>query len=262
MPTLVLKLGGAVVEDPATIATLAQELSEVRGAGVTTYLVHGAGPQLDAALRALREPVVKHKGLRVTSARAADVVQREMDAVGARLALALERAGVPARHIPSGKGLFEARVKVPDDGADLGRVGTVTEFHHLFVHPTSDADPLAVLTPVGLDPKGPLNVNADEGAAAVARALRADWLVLGTDVEHVLDAAGAPIARISRAEAVRLVASQAARGGMIPKLASALEALDGGTRTVLITKVAPGVVRGLVLERAARGTLVVPEAGP
>lgn len=257
-PSLVLKLGGAVLDDPATLDAVASELAAVRAAGVLTYVVHGGGPQLDAAIKALGEPVVKHQGLRVTSVAAAAVVQREMDALGRRLAAALEARGLPARQIPSAKGLFEATPKRLGDGVDLGRVGTVVRFHHRFVSPARPTDPVGVLTPVGLDRLGPLNVNADEGAAAAAAALTADWLLLGTDVPFVRDAAGRDVRRLDAAGARSMIADGAASGGMIPKLTEAVRALDGGVRSVLIARIAPGVLQGFVLDGRAEGTLVVP----
>lgn len=251
--TAVVKVGGSVLLDHAQVRAIAAELRALLDAKVRVVVVHGGGPQLDKALGALGEPIVKVAGLRVTSTAAAQVVWRVMDSIGEDLALALQDAGVPATHVGAGRGILEATPKHSPTG-DLGRVGTVHRFD-----PQAAGCPdggVCVVTPVGFDAAGPLNVNADEGACAVAAALRADWLVLGTDVAAVRDGTGLALERLDVAGARRLVATGAAQGGMIPKLGSAVAALEAGVANVLITRIQPGTLADAVLRGRAEGTLV------
>lgn len=248
---VVLKLGGNVVLDPAQVAAIAAEVRALLARGAQVTVVHGGGPQLDKALAALGEPVQKIDGLRVTSRAAAGVVHTVLDAIGAELAQRLHAAGVPARHVPADPLALQARPKRSPKG-DLGRVGTVERFAPA-VLPLAG---VAVVTPVGFDRDGPLNVNADEGAAAVAAALHADWLVLGTDVAAVRGEAGESLGHIDARGAAELVAKGAAQGGMIPKLAAATDALRHGVRNVLIAKVQPGTLTGVLLEGRQEGTRV------
>ncbi|MEA3190408.1 MAG: acetylglutamate kinase [Thermoplasmata archaeon] len=250
---VVLKLGGNVVLDPAQVAVVAAELRALVGRGARVTIVHGGGPQLDKALAGLGEKAEKVDGLRVTSPAAAAVVHQVMDGIGAELADRLRAAGMPVKHVAASPTVLQARLKRAAKG-DLGRVGTVERF-------ATSALPLAgvaVVTPVGFDPDGPLNVNADEGAAAVAAALRADWLVLGTDVAAVRGEAGESLGHLDAKGAAALVASGVAKGGMIPKLAAATDALRHGVRNVLIVKVQPGTLVGVLLEGRPEGTRVSP----
>jgi acetylglutamate kinase len=253
MVTVVLKLGGSVCLDPKQVQAVAQEILELQAAGHQAVLVHGGGPQLDKALAALGEKVEKIDGLRVTSKPAAKVVLDVMDDIGKELARQLTAAGVKANHVPAVAEGFQATPKRSDKG-DLGRVGTVSRF--AAVQRVAGAREVAVVTPVGFDAQGPLNVNADEGAAAVATALRAKWLVLATDVAAVKGAEGEPLSRLTPKSARKLIADNTASGGMIPKLTSAVAALSGGVSKVLVTKVGPGVLVEAVVRGKPQGTLV------
>ena len=258
MVTIVLKLGGAVCLEPATLAAVADEVRALQGAGHTVVLVHGGGPQLDAAIAQLGEPTVKIDGLRVTSKAAAKVVLDVMEGIGKELAAQLNASGVKAHHVPAVAEGFNATVKKSDKG-DLGRVGSVSRFtaQHRIVGVQGS---VAVVTPVGFDAQGPLNVNADEGACAVATALRSKWLVLGTDVSAVRGAEGEPLSRLTPKAARKLIADNTASGGMIPKLSSAVAALSGGVGKVLVTKVQPGLLQDAILRNKVQGTLVENDA--
>jgi acetylglutamate kinase len=257
MVTIVLKLGGAVCLDPATLATVAQEVKALQGAGHQVVLVHGGGPQLDAAIADLGETVQKIDGLRVTSKAAAKVVLQVMDGIGKELTAQLNAAGVKSHHVPAAAEGFEASVKKSEKG-DLGRVGTVQRFAGK--NRIAGAAETAVVTPVGFDAQGPLNINADEGACSVATALHAKWLVLGTDVSAVRGAEGEPLAKLTPKSARKLIQENTASGGMIPKLGSAVAALSGGVGKVLVTKVQPGLLTDAILHGKIQGTLVENDA--
>jgi acetylglutamate kinase len=257
MVTIVLKLGGAVCLDPPTLATVVQEVRALQGAGHQVVLVHGGGPQLDAAIADLGETVVKIDGLRVTSKAAANVVLDVMDGIGKEMTAQLNASGVKAHHVPAVAEGFQASVKKTEKG-DLGRVGSVQRF--TLANRIAGAQSTAVVTPVGFDAQGPLNVNADEGACSVATALRAKWLVLATDVAAVRGAEGEPLAKLTPKSARKLIQENTAVGGMIPKLTSAVAALSGGVGKVLITKVQPGLLADAILRGKVQGTLVENDA--
>ncbi|HEX2065671.1 MAG TPA: hypothetical protein VHI93_02560 [Candidatus Thermoplasmatota archaeon] len=247
---VVVKLGGAVVLDPRQVRTVARDIDALLDESHRVVLVHGGGPQLDKALAAAGEPAAKIDGLRVTSRKAAGIVQKVLDGIGADLADLLEDEGIQAEHVPAAERRLAATVKKVPAG-DLGRVGTVASFRAADL-----PDGVPVITPVGFDGAGPLNVNADEGACAVAAALRADWLVLGTDVSAVRDRQGSSIEELTPGRARDLIASGAATGGMVPKLASAAAALEAGVGRVLITKLQPGTLADAVLDGRCAGTLL------
>lgn len=253
MATIVLKLGGAVCLEPATVSAVADEVKALQAASHTVVVVHGGGPQLDKALAELGETVQKIDGLRVTSKPAAKVVLQVMDAIGKDLARLLNEAGVKANHLPAAAEGFQATPKKSEKG-DLGRVGTVSRF--AAAQRIAGAREVAVVTPVGFDAQGPLNVNADEGAAFVATALRARWLVLATDVAAVRGAEGEALSKLTPRSARKLIQENTASGGMIPKLTAAVAALSGGVGKVVVTKVQPGILQDAVLRGKIQGTLV------
>ncbi len=234
---IVLKLGGAVVDDANTLAAVTDAWNARRDPQESWSLVHGGGPQLDAALRAVQGDPVKISGLRVTSPEGAQAALETLDGIGAKLAEVLVQRGLPAVHVPASLRLLRAIPKRVPDG-DLGRVGTPLRFD---VQSLADLVPpgtLAVVTPIGWDNEGPLNINADEAASAVAGAIHAARLVLATDVDHVLDSQGQAIEALTAESAKELIQSGAAKGGMIPKLESALLALDQGATEVVIGRAA------------------------
>ena len=245
---IVVKMGGNVVKDEAQVAAVARELAALRDLGHQVCVVHGGGPQLDEAIAALGEPTLKVEGLRVTTPRAATVVEQILDDLGQELAAALSSHGLPARHLDVGERAFTGTVKDPR----LGRVGTATGFA---VSPDAWRGHLNVVTPVAYDHTGPLNLNADEGAAAVAAWWKAHWLILATDVSAVRGDAGESIATLTPASAKALIGG-AAKGGMIPKLQNAVHALAAGVGSVLITRLEPGVLLDAVAGKEVRGTLV------
>jgi len=244
---IVLKLGGNVVLDPAQVAAAATEIKALQDAGHLVCVVHGGGPQLDTALGELGEAIQKVDGLRVTSRNAAEVVRNVMESIGDTLTEQFALAGLASTHIGIAWEAFPSRVK----DERLGRVGTV----ETFASPESWPAGLAVITPVGFDSEGVLNVNADEGACAVAIRIRADWLVLGTDVAAVRGAKGEPVQTLTPEQAHELVNRKAATGGMVPKLANAVAATQSGVRHVLVTRIQPGFAAAL-LEGRPEGTLV------
>jgi acetylglutamate kinase len=265
MHTYVIKLGGAVCLESDTLDTLALGLKALRAAGHRPLLIHGGGPQIDAALAGLGEPTVKHLGLRRTSAMQMAVVRRALDWIGAELTAALVARGVPAAHIASDAQAIRAGVKALPDGFDLGRVGTFEGFDDsmlpAFAHSGATAlrlhGPVPVVTPVGHDRNGPLNLNADEAAGGIAASLQAERLLLATDVSEVLDAGGRPIRSLDAAQARALISDGTAAGGMIPKLQAALVALEAGVASVLITQLAARSMMYLKEPVPSQGTLLV-----
>jgi len=228
----VIKLGGEVCQEPATLQRL-KDAWDRRADGERWVLVHGGGPQIDQAMAALDEPFMKLDGLRVTSEKAAAIVQTTLDAVGARLLQALRDHGMPAVHVPATERRLRA-VPKQRDGRPMDRTGTATAFDAPSLLAAVPPGRIMVVTPVGWDAQGPLNVNADEGAVAVATGMGADRLVLATNVPGVMDASGLVHRSLDAVMIQALLADGTAQGGMIPKLQNALRAIEGGVGEVAI----------------------------
>ncbi|MGB1696782.1 MAG: hypothetical protein ACPHK8_00100 [Thermoplasmatota archaeon] len=221
----IIKLGGAICHQPETIAKLATAWHQ---RSEPWALIHGGGPQLTEALEA-EGPPIRVGGLRRTTEQGAEIVRAAMDQVGQTLTQLLQEAGVPAKHVPATECLFPAARKEQPVG--LGRVGTANGFEAHRVQVSDDS--LLVITPVGWDANGPLNLNADEGACVAASALGAAELVLATDVPGVL-VEGKPIPHLTWDDARGLQAQGVIQGGMIQKTENAAEALRCGVQRVTI----------------------------
>lgn len=244
---MLLKLSGSLLNEK-TIRTVARAWRRAHKLGLDEpwVIVHGAGPQLDMALHALEGAPKRVEGLRVTSEAAADVVRATLEWVGADLTQQLNAAGAPAKHVSAMDGRFTGVVK----DERLGRVGTPTGFDASGLGPG-----LWVVTPVGWDALGPLNINADEGALAVAVAMGTKRMVLATEVPGVLDAAGRLMPELDRAKIQQLLDDGTAANGMRPKLRAALDAFEAGVPEIVIGPVAtawgPGGTRLCAIEVTA-----------
>lgn len=253
-PTITVKLGGALLEreGPPTLVRALDRLTD-RASRTRVVLVHGGGPQLDEALSRIEGPTEHRRGLRVTTRAQANVVQATLDAIGHRLACAMTERGHPAWHLDSLQNRLVARCKRLEDGTGLGRVGTPVRFDAPDAGPS---DPIPVVTPVGTDGSGPLNVNADEAAACVAATTGSEVLVLATSVPGVRDHQGSPIPALTPAQAAALVDDGTAAGGMQPKLAAANQALSDGVGAVHVTDLTPNTLVDVLDQPAGPGTRI------
>ena len=219
---MVVKLGGRVQQDPRLPAALAALAAARPGA---LFLVHGGGDEISSLQRAMGVDPVFVGGRRVTAERDVDLVRMALSGTSnKRLVSALVARGVPAVGV-SGEDAGMIRATVADPA--LGRVGQVERVDTRLLETLAAAGYLPVVSPLGSDDAGALNVNGDDAAAAIAVALGADELLFMADVEGVL-VDGAPLGTLDLAEAHELVAAGVAVGGMAAKLEAARAALLAG----------------------------------
>lgn len=212
MTRVVVKLGGAVAQSGSA------RVLELAAAGVEVVVVHGAGPQISAELRRLGIPVEFVRGRRVTSQAALAVVRGSLRAVGEEIAAELGPRALPLLGDEIG---LEAE-PIPE----LGFVGEPLPSRPPAVEAALAAGRIPVVAPIAV---GPLNVNADEAATALAVGLEADRIVFVTDVPGVF-VEGALAERIEAVLADRLLASGAFEGGIVPKLLAAVRAARLGVQ--------------------------------
>ncbi|MDQ7012948.1 MAG: acetylglutamate kinase [Planctomycetota bacterium] len=253
---LVIKLGGRALDHSNNtsqlwdaIASLALRASATSNSTADNpahgvALVHGGGSEVDTHLARLGMTTTRNNGLRVTPDDQIDeVVAVLRGRVNTRLVGHLQSRGVPAVGLGLSDGATCVCAKHEPDGVDLGRVGTVAWKQHQQPSPETGSlwrDLLAggrvpVLCSIGLDAMGkPLNVNADDAAAAVAGILHAHMLVLLTDVPGILDRTGTPIQEAEKDSIETLIADGTIAGGMIPKARAAVAAAESsGVPTVI-----------------------------
>jgi acetylglutamate kinase len=227
----VVKLGGRSIESAAGRAQLAERLAALRSAGWRLVVVHGGGAQVTAALAAAGIEAKFVDGLRVTDEKTLEVAEPVFAHIGKLLAHALTEAGAPAVSLTGRDAqLLVGHVKQ----ASLGRVGTVDRVDADLLRHLAFNGIVPVVGPIAVDDSGALNVNADEVASSVAKALGARDLLLLTDVSAVKGKDGQPIARLTPASAKQLIDDGVATGGMVPKINGALEALASGVARVRV----------------------------
>lgn len=229
---LVVKVGGAQLEEGASRAELAGAVADAVAAGHHVVLVHGGGNQIRALASRLGLAERREQGLRVTDAATAEAVLMVLGGqVNRELVRALGEAGVPAVGLTGADGAtFDAR---PHDasGVDLGYVGEVGDVRPALVEHLLAGGFVPVVgtvAPLASDADAPrdrfYNINADMGAGPLTRAFGADALLLLTDVPGVLDGNGALLPWLTDETCAELRGKGVIAGGMLPKVASALAA--------------------------------------
>lgn len=234
---VIVKIGGHALGTPQELAkvagAVARDAHDLVSAGTPVVIVHGGGPQIERDLATAGIVVDVVDGLRVTTAQSVGIVAAALERVNGEIVAALAAHGVGARSVLGRRGLLQAR---PLGGA-WGRVGTDirVDIEHLAL----DNGGVPVVDPIATDTDGELlNCNADSVAGALACALGADALILLSDVSQVRadpDDPATALTSLSRAQAADLQARGGAVGGMMPKLAAAVAAVDAGARRVVIT---------------------------
>ena len=228
--TIVIKYGGSAMRDESLRASFAVDLVLLKYIGLRPVVVHGGGPQIGRTLERLGKTSRFVGGLRVTDDETMEVVEMVLGGkVNREIVALVQQAGGRAVGLTGSDGDMIRVVRREVDGEDVGRVGRVVDVQPAAISAVADAGFVPVIAPLGIDPNGVThNVNADEAAGAIARALGAEKLILLTDVEGVKDAQGQLIHTLSIAEARKLIAEGTIRDGMIPKVECCIEALENG----------------------------------
>jgi len=235
--TVVIKYGGHAMTDDALRASFAVDVVFLKYVGLRPVIVHGGGPQIGEIQEKLGLQSTFVDGLRVTDDKTMEVVEMVLGGrVNGEIVELVNRGGGRAVGLAGTDGGMLAVRRKFKEGKDIGRVGEVAHVDPAPITAVANAGFVPVVAPIGVDAQGVThNVNADEAAGAIARALQAEKLILLTDVEGVKDASGELIPRLSVEKARKLLAEGAIREGMIPKIECCIDALSGGvSRTHII----------------------------
>jgi acetylglutamate kinase len=237
---IVVKFGGHAMQDEN--GAFAKAIAAAQSQGVALVIVHGGGPQIDAALKAEEITSEFIGGFRVTTPEIFEVVERVLaEEVGPAVAKSLQKAGVNAVALSgrTSESLIAEPLRKLVDGtlADLGLVGVITAVNPQAIKNALKGGQVPVISPIAIDEsfKGGLNVNADLAAAAIAGALDAQCLIIMTDVAGIYRSwpdTSSLISEISAAELASIKGSFA--DGMAPKVQACLDAIKGGASAVRI----------------------------
>lgn len=239
--TFLIKMGGAAMEDPDLVAKVMRDIVFLEVAGIKPIVVHGGGKAISAAMAEAGLKPEFVGGFRVTTDEAIAIVSRVLsDEINPGLVTMIRDYGGKAVGIPGSDVFLGERTKAATaDGGkvDLGRVGEVVGCRLAHMDAALAAGIVPVISPLAaeLATGGALNINADLAAAALAKELRVAKLVYLSDVPGLLSNPADPtslIKSVSRAAAEGLIADGTVSGGMIPKIRSAVDALNAGVRKV------------------------------
>ena len=231
---VVVKFGGNAMGDEAAMAEFARDIVLMRQVGVNPVVVHGGGPMINDLLSRLGIKSEFVRGKRVTDKATVEVVEMVLTGlVNKRIVQAIMDEGGRAVGL-SGKD--DDLMVCEADDPELGFVGRPVEMNVQVLRDLFNAGIIPVVAPVatGMNENETFNVNGDTAAGAIAGALKADRLLLLTDVAGVKNANGEVMTQITPEEVVQMTADGVIAGGMIPKTETALKALEEGVRAVVI----------------------------
>ncbi|AJE45406.1 acetylglutamate kinase [Celeribacter indicus] len=231
--TVVIKLGGHAMGSDEAMESFARDVVLMQQVGVKPVIVHGGGPMINRLLAELNIKSDFVNGKRVTDKATVEVVEMVLSGlVNKRIVQAINGQGGRAVGI-SGK---DANLMICEQThPDLGFVGTPVQMDPSIIQELGDENLIPVIAPVGAGRNGEtFNVNGDTAAGAIAGALKADRLLLLTDVSGVKGADGAVLTSLNSAQIKQLTDEGVIAGGMIPKTETALDALAAGVRAVVI----------------------------
>jgi acetylglutamate kinase len=237
--TFVIKYGGAAQIEESLKDTFAQDIALFNFIGIRTVIVHGGGPKISETMKRMGKEPTFIQGQRVTDRETMDIVEMVLGGlINKEIVSMINRHGAKAVGL-SGKdgGLIRAKKKVlrrsardgDDEVIDIGQVGEVEEIRPEVIDCLQREGFIPVISPIGVGQRGEsYNINADYVASALAASLRAEKLILLTDVAGIKDANGSVLSTLKKEEVLRLINEGVITGGMLPKVQACLRALDKG----------------------------------
>ena len=264
--TMVIKYGGNAMTDPALQADFAEDVVLLKLVGMNPVVVHGGGPQIETALKRLGKKGEFVQGMRVTDEETMEVVEWvlagevQQDIVGLINQAGGKAVGLTGRD----GGLIRAqKLKMvdntdPSKTLDVGQVGDIVSIDPSVVKALQDDAFIPVISPIGFGEENEsYNINADVVAGKLATVLKAEKLLLLTNISGVLDKSGKLLTDLTAREIDGLFADGTISGGMLPKIEGALDAAKSGVNTVhIIDGRVPHALLLEILTDQAYGTMI------
>ena len=264
--TLVIKYGGNAMTDPALQKAFAEDVGLLKLVGMNPVVVHGGGPQIEGLLQRLGKKGEFIEGMRVTDAETMEVVEWvlggevQQDIVGLINQAGGKAVGLTGRDgaMIRAKKLTVHDSKDPSKTYDVGQVGDIVSIDPSVVKALQDDAFIPVVSPIGFgEHNESYNINADVVAAKLATVLSAEKLLMLTNIRGVLDKQGELMTELTPRRIDELIADGTISGGMIPKIAGALDAANSGVKAVhIIDGRVPHAMLLEVLTEQAFGTMI------
>ena len=239
--TIVIKYGGNAMTDAALKEGFAKDVVLLKLCGMNPIVVHGGGPQINHMWEQVGKQGEFVQGMRVTDAETMDVVEMVLGgSVNKEIVSMLNQFGGKAvgltgkdGHFMKAKKLF---INTPDkNGVDIGQVGTVDSIDGTLISGLAEKGYIPVIAPIGVGRNGEaFNINADLVAGRLAKELTAERLIMMTNTPGILDKEGKLLTDLTPKLVDELIADGTLSGGMLPKIASALDAATSGVKATII----------------------------
>ena len=263
--TIIIKYGGNAMTEPHLKAGFARDVVMLKLVGMNPVIVHGGGPQIGDLLKKMGIRSEFRQGMRVTDENVMNVVEMVLGELNQEIVGLINQHGGKAVGLTGQDGAFiHARKmllkseKVDGEVVDIGLVGEIERIDPELIQLLDSRDFIPVIAPIGVGPEGEAyNINADLVAGKLAETLRAEKLVLMTNTVGVLDKDGNLLTGLSAREIDALFADGTISGGMLPKIASALDAARSGVHAVhIIDGRVPHAMLLEILTDQAYGTMI------
>ena len=235
---IVVKYGGSAMVDEDLKKQVIQDVTLLKLVGFKPIIVHGGGKEISRWVGKVGKEPEFINGLRKTDAETMEIAEMVLNKVNKSLVKLVEELGVNAIGI-SGKdgGLLKVNKKL-SNGEDIGFVGEITEVNPKIIYDLLEKDFLPIICPIGMDDEyNTYNINADDAACAIARAVEAEKLAFLTDIEGVYknpEDKNSLISELTVSEAKELITDGFIGGGMLPKLNNCIDAIENGVSRVHI----------------------------
>lgn len=235
---IVVKYGGSAMSNEELKRNVIKDVTLLKLVGFKPIIVHGGGKEISHWVGKVGKEAQFVNGLRVTDAETMEIAEMVLSKVNKSLVTMVQELGVKAVGISGKDGGLLTVDKKYADGRDIGFVGDIREVNPKVLYDLLEKDFLPIVAPVGLDEQfASYNINADDAACAIAKAVGADKLVFLTDIEGLykdINDKDSFISRITASEAEALIADGFIGGGMLPKLNNCTSAIENGVNRVHI----------------------------
>ena len=235
---IVVKYGGSAMIDDILKEDVIQDVTLLKLVGFKPIIVHGGGKEISRWVQKVGMEPRFVNGLRVTDEETMELAEMVLGKVNKNLVQLVEKLGVRAIGISGKDGGLLKVTKKYSNGEDIGFVGEIKEVNARVIYDLLEKDFIPIICPIGLDDHNQTyNINADDAACAIARAMRAEKLAFLTDIEGVYKDPKDPSTRITTlttTEARKLMADGMIGGGMLPKLNNCIDAIEHGVNKVHI----------------------------
>ncbi len=235
---IVVKYGGSAMSNEELQKNVIKDVTLLKLVGFKPIIVHGGGKEISRWVGKVGKEAEFINGLRVTDAETMEIAEMVLGRVNKNLVRMVEELGVKAVGISGKDGKLLTVEKKLSNGQDIGFVGNVTKVSPKIIYDLLENDFLPIVSPIGLgEDYETYNINADDAACAIAKAVGADKLVFLTDIEGLyrdINDKSSFISRITAADADALINEGIIGGGMLPKLGNCTDAIKNGVNRVHI----------------------------